>query len=70
MPANENWGDMVLVTKGLPERQNASFIKVSGRMHSDAFKRAPWSLQFHSNNFGLKQLSTIIKTFHYYGTGV
>ena len=31
---------MVLATKGLPERQNASFIKVSGRMRSDAFKRS------------------------------
>ena len=28
------------------------------------------NLQFHSNNFSLKQLSTNIKTFHYYGTGV
>ena len=27
-------------------------------------------LQLHSNNFGLKQLSITIKTFHYYGTGV
>ena len=32
---------MVLATKGLPERQTASFIKVSGRMRSDAFKRRP-----------------------------
>ena len=30
-------------------------------MRSDAFKKA--SLQLHSNNFGLKQLSTTIKTF-------
>ena len=28
------------------------------------------SLQLHSNNFGLKRLSTTIKTLHYYGTGV
>ena len=26
------------------------------------------SLWLHSNNFGLKQPSTTIKTFHYYGT--
>ena len=29
----------VLATKGLPERQSASFIKVSGRMRNDTFKR-------------------------------
>ena len=28
------------------------------------------NLQFYSNNFGLKQLSSTSKTFHYYGTGV
>ena len=31
----------VLATKGLPERQSASFIKVSGQMRSDTFKRRP-----------------------------
>ena len=31
----------VLATKGLPERQNASFIKVIGQMRSDALKRRP-----------------------------
>ena len=31
----------VLATKGLPERQSASFIKVRGLMRSDAFKRRP-----------------------------
>ena len=36
------------------------------RMCSDAFK----SIQLYSNNFGLKQLSTTVKKFHYYGTGV
>ena len=32
-------GDAVLATKGLPERRSASFIKVSGRMRNDTFKR-------------------------------
>ena len=41
MPAKENKGDVVLATKGLPERRRVSFIKVSGRMRSDAFKRRP-----------------------------
>ena len=27
LPAKDNYGDVVLLTKGLPERQNASFIK-------------------------------------------
>ena len=61
----KNKGDMLLTTKGLPERRIVSFIKVSGRMHINAFKRP-----LHSSSFGLKQLSTTIKTFHYYGTGV
>ena len=30
-----------VVTKGLLERQSASFIKVSERMHSTVFKRKP-----------------------------
>ena len=30
-----------IATKGLPERQSASFIQVSGRMRSDTFKRRP-----------------------------
>ena len=34
-------GDMVLAAKGLPERWSVSFIKVSGRMCRDAFKRRP-----------------------------
>ena len=34
-------GDMILATEGLPERRSATFIKVSERMHSDAFKRRP-----------------------------
>ena len=34
-------------------------------MHSETA-----SPQIHSNNFGFKQLFTIIKTFHYYGTRV
>ena len=28
-----------VATKGLPERRSTSFIKVSGQMHNDAFKR-------------------------------
>ena len=59
----------LLAAKGLPERWKASFIKVSGRMRSDAFKEKA-SLQLHSNSFGLKQLSSTITIFHYYGTGV
>ena len=39
MPAKENKGDAILVTKGLPERQSISFIKVSEQMHSNVFKR-------------------------------
>ena len=35
---NAYQGDMVLATKGPPERWSASFIKVSGRIHSNAFK--------------------------------
>ena len=30
-----------VATKGLPEKRSASFIKVSGRMCNDAFKRRP-----------------------------
>ena len=30
-----------VATKGLLERQSVSFIKVSGQMHSDKFKRKP-----------------------------
>ena len=30
-----------VATKELLERQNASFIKVSGQMHSENFKRSP-----------------------------
>ena len=33
--------DAVLTTKELTERWSASFIKVSGRMRSNAFKRTP-----------------------------
>ena len=32
---------MVLAMKRLPKRWSASFIKVSGRMHSDTFKKRP-----------------------------
>ena len=64
----KNQSDVLLATKGLLERWSTLFIKVSGRMHNDAFKKT--NLQLHSNNFDLKQLSTNIKTFHYYGTGV
>ena len=38
-------------------------------MRNNTFKKKA-SLWLHSNNFGLKQLSTTNKTFHYYGTGV
>ena len=31
----EKKGDTALATKGLPKKQSTSFIKVSGRMHSD-----------------------------------
>ena len=34
-------GDAVLATKGLTERRSALFIKVSGQMSNDAFKRRP-----------------------------
>ena len=37
-------------------------------MRSDAFNR--WPAFSLTDNFGLKQLSTTIKTFHYYNTGV
>ena len=40
-PVKENYGDAILATKGLPEKRSASFIKVSGRMRSTAFKRRP-----------------------------
>ena len=63
MPAKEDYGDMVLATEGLPKRWSASVIKVSGQIHSNAVEKT--SLQLHSNNFGLKQLSTIVKKFHY-----
>ena len=43
MPTKENLADAVLATKGLPKRQSASFIKVSGQMHSDAFKKPAFS---------------------------
>ena len=39
--AKENYGDTVLATIGLLERRSASFIKVSGRMRNNAFKRRP-----------------------------
>ena len=32
-------GDVVLAEKGLSKRQSTSFIKVSGRMRNDTFKR-------------------------------
>ena len=67
MPAKENLGDVVLATKGLPKRRSDAFIKVSGQMRNNAFKSR---LVFSCNNFSLKQLSTNIKAFHYYGTGV
>ena len=56
--------DALLATKELPERRSTLFIKVSGRIRSDAFKRTAFSFTV------IKQLSTTIKTFHYYGTGV
>ena len=34
-------GGVVLATEGLRKRWSASFIKVSGRMCSDTFKRRP-----------------------------
>ena len=61
---NTGQGDVVLDTKGLLERRSAPFIKVSGRIRSDAFKKKKVSLQLHSSNFSLKKLSTTIKTFH------
>ena len=36
-------GDAVLAAKGLPERRSTSFIKVSGRMRNDTFKRSTFS---------------------------
>ena len=61
-----NTGDAVLATKGLPERWSGLIVKVSGRMCSTTLKKT--SLQLYSNNFGLKQPSTTINIFHYYGT--
>ena len=37
----KNLGDTVLATKGITERRSASFIKMSGQMYNDAFKRRP-----------------------------
>ena len=45
MPAIEKYGDAVLATKGLMERQSASFIKMSGRRHNDALKGQPSTSQ-------------------------
>ena len=58
----------VLATKRLPERQSASFIKISGQMCSDAFKRRP-AFSFTVTILA-KKLSATIKTFHYYIIGV
>ena len=38
---NTSQGDAVLATKGLPERQSTSIIKVSERMRIDTYKRRP-----------------------------
>ena len=54
---------MVLATEELPERWSASVIKVSGQMCSNTFKRRLVALQLHSNNFGLTQLATTVKSF-------
>ena len=43
MPAKEDQGAVVLAAEGLPKRWRASFIKVSGRIRSDTFKRPAFS---------------------------
>ena len=58
MPAKEGYSDTVLdYSKDVALN---SVKKVSGQVHSDAFKKA--TFQLHSNNFGLKQLSNTVKT--------
>ena len=63
MPAKEELGDTVSAT-GLPERWSASLIKkrlVDKCVAMDLIEG--YSLQFHNNNFNLKQLSTTAKSF-------
>ena len=47
--------------QAVPTSPNISIIKVSGQMHSNAFKRM-FRLPLHCNNFDLKQLYTNDKT--------
>ena len=68
----QNWYDASHRQSGLnylavPIRWSTLVMKVTGRMHSDTFKRT-LNLQLHSNNFGLKQLSATVRKFHYQGT--
>ena len=59
---------MVLVTEGPLDssKQDGALqlYKVSGKCISMHLKQG-YSLPLHSNNFGLKQLSTTVKKFHY-----
>ena len=45
-------------------------VRVRYVPYAYGMKYAYGTQQLHSNNFGLKQLSIISKTFHYYGTEV
>ena len=46
-----------------------AFFQISGKV-CDVLLLVIRLVQLHKNNFGLKQLSTTIKTFHYCDTGV
>ena len=60
-----------VATEGTPDKAtgwSTSVIELSGQMHNGLFKRwLQYSLQLHSNNFGLKRLlkSVIAKALEY-----
>ena len=63
----EDKGNAVLTTEGTPNSNNKTVhfsYKGEWMMHSNTFKKKS-SLQLHSSNLSLKQLSTIVKKVHY-----
>ena len=58
--------DVVLATKGQPERRSAPFITVNGQICSYSFKRRP----AFSFTVIILDFLLISKTFYYYSTGV
>ena len=62
MPAKEYEGDVVLATEGLPNSSKMECFSYKDECCVVTYLKKG-SFQLHSNNFGLKQFSTTVKSF-------